>query len=145
MKKLMTMAAAALSVGLIAAPASAGTISFADFAAGNEGGIENESSINFSGVNIRFESGHTLNVFPGGISRVITYNPYFDDVSNGLPAGLGVCRELDGMAGNGDTGAECLDAGDDSYGRCKHCAADLGATALEQIPWADCCRDCAGK
>jgi RNA polymerase-binding transcription factor DksA len=32
-----------------------------------------------------------------------------------------------------------LDAGDDAYGRCDVCGVDLGATALDEMPWADRC------
>jgi RNA polymerase-binding transcription factor DksA len=32
-----------------------------------------------------------------------------------------------------------LDADDDRYGRCDICGVDLGAVALEQMPWADRC------
>ena len=110
MKKIITIAAAALSVGLFAAPASAATLSFADFAAGNEGGVDNTTAVNIGGTNITFVAGERS----GADSLVATYFAYFDDVSNGLPAGLGVCRVLDGAAGMGAPGAECDDAGDDS-------------------------------
>ncbi|GJL90844.1 VPLPA-CTERM sorting domain-containing protein [Hyphococcus sp.] len=107
--------AAFAATTLMAAPASAKLISFADFDAGNEGGIANGSSIDFGdGVVIGFESNSGLNASSGGWSRSIQYNPYFDDVSGGKPGGLGVCRALDGAAGNGAPGAECADASDDS-------------------------------
>jgi RNA polymerase-binding transcription factor DksA len=32
-----------------------------------------------------------------------------------------------------------LDAGDDHYGRCDTCGADLGPAALAEMPWADRC------
>lgn len=32
-----------------------------------------------------------------------------------------------------------LDAGDDRFGRCDVCGADLGAAALAEVPWADRC------
>ena len=32
-----------------------------------------------------------------------------------------------------------LDAGDDRYGRCDICHVDLGAAALDEMPWADRC------
>jgi hypothetical protein len=32
-----------------------------------------------------------------------------------------------------------LDAGDDHYGRCDVCGADLGLVALHEMPWADRC------
>jgi len=110
MKKLF--AAAAVSVAMAVAPASAGTISFADFAAGNEGGIENRSSVNFDGTVITFVSG-TGSAASGRFSTT-EFNPYFDDVSGGKPAGVGVCRRLDGPGGVGDTGADCFNPGDDS-------------------------------
>jgi hypothetical protein len=33
-----------------------------------------------------------------------------------------------------------LDAGDDRFGRCDECGADLGPAALAEMPWADRCR-----
>lgn len=32
-----------------------------------------------------------------------------------------------------------IDAGDDRYGRCDVCGADLGVAALGEMPWADRC------
>jgi len=32
-----------------------------------------------------------------------------------------------------------LDQGDDRYGRCDTCGADLGMAALGEMPWADRC------
>jgi hypothetical protein len=32
-----------------------------------------------------------------------------------------------------------LDAGDDAFGRCDVCGADLGLAALREMPWADRC------
>lgn len=32
-----------------------------------------------------------------------------------------------------------LDAGDDRFGRCDVCGADLGVAALSEMPWADRC------
>jgi RNA polymerase-binding transcription factor DksA len=32
-----------------------------------------------------------------------------------------------------------VDAGDDRYGRCDVCGADLGLAALAEMPWADRC------
>jgi hypothetical protein len=37
-----------------------------------------------------------------------------------------------------------LDAGDDRFGRCDACGADLSELELEQMPWADRCRDHSG-
>ena len=36
---------------------------------------------------------------------------------------------------------ELLDAGDDRFGRCDVCGADLGEDALGEMAWADRCRD----
>lgn len=33
-----------------------------------------------------------------------------------------------------------LEAGDDGYGRCHVCDADLGLAAMDEVPWADACR-----
>jgi RNA polymerase-binding transcription factor DksA len=32
-----------------------------------------------------------------------------------------------------------LDAGDDRFGRCEVCGAELGEAALGEVPWADRC------
>lgn len=37
-----------------------------------------------------------------------------------------------------------LDAGDDRFGRCDRCGADLGELALREMPWADRCPRCQG-
>lgn len=34
---------------------------------------------------------------------------------------------------------------DGLYGCCRHCAAPLGRTELDEMAWADTCRDCAAK
>ncbi len=93
MKKLFAFAAASMAAGALSMAAHAATIvSFADFAAGNEQGVTSGTSLNINGVNITFNS---------------NFNPYFDDVSSGKPAGLGVCRVLSPLS-------FCADAGDDS-------------------------------
>jgi RNA polymerase-binding transcription factor DksA len=38
---------------------------------------------------------------------------------------------------------ELLDADDDRYGRCYTCGVDLGVPALDEMPWADRCQECA--
>ncbi len=111
MKKFLTTVALVFSAGLFATSATAGTISFADYAVDNEGGILNQSSITFStGQTIRF----VANRGPRD-----GFSPYFDDTNDGKPAGLGVCKVLAGAprnadAGQGAPGAECLDSSDDS-------------------------------
>ncbi len=37
-----------------------------------------------------------------------------------------------------------VEAGDDGYGRCHVCGADLGLAAMLEVPWADACRAHAG-
>jgi len=105
MKKFFGVAAIGAAISMMSAPALAKTISFADYAASNEGGIVNASSIDFDGTVISFVSGD---------QNGTNFFPYFDDVAGGLPAGLGVCRLLDGPAGSGAPGAECDDSSDDS-------------------------------
>ncbi len=93
MKKLLTFAAASLAAGTLSMAAHASTIiDFAAYADGNEGGVTSGTSLNIAGANLTFKS---------------NFNPYFDDVSGGKPAGLGVCRALS------NTG-DCVDSGDDS-------------------------------
>jgi hypothetical protein len=116
MKKIFTIAAAALSATLLSAPASAGIIDFANFAAGNEQGVVSGTSLNIDGVNMTFSAG---DVYDDGI-----YNPYFDDIANGKPAGLGVCRVLDGSQ-------QCADSGDDSID------GDLGISEYVAIIFDD--------
>lgn len=101
MKKLIASAAVALGASFMAAPAVAGTIvvDFAGYAAGNEHGVTSGTSVEINGVSMTFSAG---DFYDDGI-----YNPYFDDVSGGLPAGLGVCRVL-------TAADQCRDAGDDS-------------------------------
>ncbi|NNE40633.1 MAG: hypothetical protein HKN14_06910 [Marinicaulis sp.] len=78
MKKILTAAVVASAMAL--APAHAGLVSFAGFAASNgEEGFVSGTSLTIDGVSMTFTS---------------THNPYFDGVSGGKPAGLGVCREL---------------------------------------------------
>ncbi len=111
--KTVSMAAAALCMGLVSMPACAGTIDFSEYAAGREGGIETNSSITFNtGDTLRFISGHGLNL--DGTSDQFDFFPYFDDADQGKPAGLGVCRVLKGAADIGEPGAPCLIASDDS-------------------------------
>lgn len=40
---------------------------------------------------------------------------------------------------------DALDANDGRYGRCRHCDAELSLAELEALPWADSCRECAGR
>ncbi len=93
MKNLFTFVAVSAAACTLSMAAHASTIvDFAAYAAGNEGGVASGTSLNINGVNLTFES---------------NFNPYFDDVSGGKPAGLGVCRELNAKS-------QCVDAGDDS-------------------------------
>lgn len=92
MKQLLltTVCAAGLATGASAATV---TFDFVALAAGNEGGIEGST----------FSS--------GGLSVTVTSsaNAYLDDLSGGLPGGLGVCQALN--ASN-----QCAVAGDDEIG-----------------------------
>ncbi|NNE40634.1 MAG: VPLPA-CTERM sorting domain-containing protein [Marinicaulis sp.] len=93
MKKLLT--AAAVAGAMAFAPAQAGLVSFAGFAASNgEEGFASGTSLTIDGVSMTFTS---------------THNPYFDGVSGGKPAGLGVCRDLT-MAAQ----PQCVIGSDDS-------------------------------
>lgn len=77
--------------------AEAATISFIDEAAGNERGLANSGDfINYGDVTVTFSANET-------------YHPYFDDLSGGKPAGLGVCKVLDG-------GDQCDPSNDDNLG-----------------------------
>jgi len=109
---LKHITAALAATALITGAAQAETISFADYASGNEGGVANGTTLNFGGVDITFRGGHSLQA--DGNSFTPDYFAYFDDVSGGMPAGVGVCRALDGAAGTMGPGADCADSGDDS-------------------------------
>jgi hypothetical protein len=39
-----------------------------------------------------------------------------------------------------ETRRKLIDAGDDAFGRCEICSADLGEASLGEMPWADRCR-----
>jgi RNA polymerase-binding transcription factor DksA len=32
-----------------------------------------------------------------------------------------------------------------TYGKCEHCGAELSYAELDEMPWADTCRECASK
>lgn len=98
MRKLLAIAAAAAMGWAASTSANATLVSFADFASGNEHGVPSGTSLNIDGVNMTF--------ITGGIVQG-TFFAYFDDVFQGRPAGLGVCRVLN--ASN-----ECADSSDDS-------------------------------
>ncbi len=114
MNHLKITATAACATLFAAFNAEAGTLSFADYATGNEGGIEVSSGINTDGLTVHFLSGYTLASDSEPFTPFAGFYPYFDGPSSGLPGGLGVCRELDGAAGVGAPGAECADPSDDS-------------------------------
>lgn len=40
---------------------------------------------------------------------------------------------------------ELLVAGDPRYGRCEKCGAELSLPELEEMPWADRCRQCGDR
>ncbi len=77
---------------LAASTASAATLDFVAEAAGNERGVADGTVINMDGINVTFSS---------------NYFAYFDDLSGGKPAGLGVCKVLTG-------GAQCNPGSDDN-------------------------------
>ncbi len=120
MKKIFTLAALSLTASIFVAPAHATTINFSDFATSNEGGVKNGSEVIVNGVNIYHLAGYELQTGRGFMSirsggrGTDPFSSYYDDVSNGLPGGLGVCRALTGAAGTTGPGAECLDPSDDS-------------------------------
>lgn len=38
-----------------------------------------------------------------------------------------------------------IDSDDDRFGRCDQCGIDLGAAALDEMPWANTCQRCAAE
>lgn len=94
MKRILLAGIGAMVFGF---SAEAATISFIDEAAGNERGLANSGDfINYGDVTVTFSANET-------------YHPYFDDLSGGKPAGLGVCKVLDG-------GDQCDPSNDDNLG-----------------------------
>ena len=86
MKKLLALAATTIAASFASMSANALVLDFVAEAAGAERGIANGSTItNFqgTGVDVTFTAG-------GG-----RWFPYFDDISDGKPADLGVCKILD--------------------------------------------------
>ncbi len=108
MKKLLTFAATTIAASLASMSAHAIVLDFVQEAAGAERAIANGSTItNFqnTGIDVTFTAG-TENWFP-----------YFDDLSNGKPAGLGVCKAIFGpVGGPGDDGMDddCNPPSDDN-------------------------------
>lgn len=108
MKKLLTLAATTVAASLASMSAHAIVLDFVAEAAGAERAITNGSTIsNFqgTGVDVTFTAG-TQDWFP-----------YFDDLSNGKPAGLGVCKAtFGGVGGPGDDGGsdDCDPPSDDN-------------------------------
>jgi hypothetical protein len=96
MKNLV--AAVAAGATLLAANAHAEYLDFVAEAAGNERGVADGTIINFGGLDVTFTS------LSAG-----AFFAYFDDLSNGKPAGLGVCEIL--IAG---PGSACANPGDDN-------------------------------
>ena len=79
------MVIAAATAALWVGAAQAVTLDFVAEAAGAERGVEDGTTINFGGLDVTFSAG------PGGLGSDFAY---FDDLSGGRPAGLGVCTNL---------------------------------------------------
>ena len=95
MKSLVLSAlASVLAVG----GAQAAVVDFVAEAAGNERGVADGTTINFDGLDVTFTS----------LSEGAFF-AYFDDLSSGRPAGLGVCEVL-----SAGPGSECATPGDDN-------------------------------
>lgn len=106
MKKLLLGAVGALALGCSAEAAS---LNFAAYASGNEGGVADGTVISFGDVDVAFSANGT-NV------------AYFDDISGGRPAGLGVCGAL-------TSGGLCTPNDDDNITAGEEVTLGLGATA----------------
>lgn len=94
-------------------PANAAVIDFVAEAAGNERGVADDTTINFDGLDVTFSSLSAGRFFA-----------YFDDLSGGKPAGLGVCEVL--VAG---PGTECANPADDNIRAGDAVTLTLGATS----------------
>jgi len=91
MKKLL-LAAVCTAASTTGASAATVNLDFVAEAAGNEGGVENQT-LTFGGL---------------GVTITSSSNAYLDDLSGGKPAGLGFCST--GLT----SGNQCVDAGDDN-------------------------------
>ncbi|WP_282059241.1 VPLPA-CTERM sorting domain-containing protein [Roseobacter litoralis] len=98
MNKFLTATLAAGVAVTLAGAASAATLDFIAFAAGNEQGVADGTTLNFDGLDVTFSAG------PGGVGADYAY---FDDLSGGKPAGLGVCTTL-------TSSAQCNPSSDDN-------------------------------
>ena len=94
---MMKTLTAALFVGAMSSAAGAATFDFVAEAANNERGVVNGTTLDFGGI------GTTFNATANGNDAFA----YFDDLSGGLPAGLGVCAVI-------DSGAQCNPSDDDN-------------------------------
>lgn len=92
------IAAFAAGAALLSGAAHAVYLDFVAEAAGNERGVADGTVINFGGLDVTFTS------LSAG-----AFFAYFDDLSGGKPAGLGVCEVL--IAG---PGTACANPGDDN-------------------------------
>lgn len=95
MKSLIFGAIGAMTLGL---SANAAVLDFAAEAAGNERGVVDGTVIVFDGLGVTF-SADGPNASDDNVA-------YFDDVSGGKPAGLGVCKVL--------AGDQCTPSSDDN-------------------------------
>jgi len=99
------ISAAMVATALMAAPAAATTIDFADYAdTYGEQGYANGSVITIDGIDVRLSAG-TMTIAGGVVGN--TYSAYLDASSGGQRGGLGVCKAL-------DMNNQCMDASDDS-------------------------------
>lgn len=98
MNKFKALSLAAVLLAGSALSASASTLDFVAYAANNEGAINNGDVLNFDGTNVKFSS----------TSGSGEPHPYFDDLDQGRPGGLGVCHR--GL----DADGECTFSNDDS-------------------------------
>ncbi len=87
MRKILSVALVGVMAMFTTSVANAVTLDFVAEASGNERGIADGTVIDFSGLDVTFSA----SVVGGGSAFA-----YFDDLSGGKPAGLGVCKVLTG-------------------------------------------------
>ena len=90
MKRVLAFAFA-LPLAVLSGAASAATLDFVAEAAGNERAVADGTHLTIGGLGITFSAG------AGGVDSDFAY---FDDLSGGRPAGLGVCTALSGTQCN---------------------------------------------
>ncbi len=112
---IKSLAAAVVIAAGTAMSAQSATLDFIAEAAGNERGVVDGTTITFDGLDVEFNSSHFA---------------YFDDLSGGKPAGLGVCKVLTGSDQCSPSNDDNITAGESVTLSFKGLAVDFMATSF---------------